>query len=278
MSLKQYVKRMIILQSIYARINKLLWIYLFAGSMIALLYGCTASSNLNYQKRASSVDSERTIQFSGYTWVVRDNPELAGPGPNIFNSSKRSVWVDRRGRLHLMIRLQRGKWTCAEIVSQKTFGYGTFRFTLAPNVFNIDPQAVLGLFLYDKNASNTAYREIDIEVSKWGFPDGKNIQYALHSRNSGPTVNRFKIKPSKKSSVHEFKWSHGELNFHSYHAADANSSDISQNLQDWTYDKSGDVPKPGNSKAYINLWLYEGKPAYYGKDVEVVIENFEYLQ
>ncbi len=74
----------------------------------------------------------RQIQFSGYTWNVKtSNDQLMGPGPNYFSDSTETVWIDEEERLHLKITQTAGKWICAEVVSEKSFGYGKYVFYLA---------------------------------------------------------------------------------------------------------------------------------------------------
>jgi len=77
------------------------------------------------------------------------------------------VW---QGRPPLRIRDKREVWTSAEVILDEALGYGTYRFTLASPVDQLDPNAVLGLFTwYDDPAQ--ANREIDIEFSRWGDPN-----------------------------------------------------------------------------------------------------------
>jgi hypothetical protein len=47
----------------------------------------------------------RMLQFSGRNWYVRQNSVLQQPGPNYFNDSSASVWVDANSYLHLKITL-----------------------------------------------------------------------------------------------------------------------------------------------------------------------------
>src|SRR5206468_686881 len=93
------------------------------------------------------------ISFSGYKWEVKTsaaNP--VGPGPNYFSSATNNVWVDGQGRLHLRITRQTvngtNQWSCAEVVSQRSLGHGTYRFSLDSRVDNLDPKVVLGLFTW----------------------------------------------------------------------------------------------------------------------------------
>ena len=90
--------------------------------------------------------SLRWIGFSGYDWWAKVSPGLIGPGPNYFSDSTNNVWLDGQGRLHLRITNRSNQWQCAEIVTKRTFGYGSYRFELDSAVSAIDPNVVLGLF------------------------------------------------------------------------------------------------------------------------------------
>ena len=109
----------------------------------------TLPTNVTAQAIASAtverVDPDvRWISFSGYDWWVKTSPGLVGPGPNYFSDSTNNVWLDAQGRLHLRITNRSNLWECAEVVTRRTFGYGSYRFELNSVVNNINPSVVLG--------------------------------------------------------------------------------------------------------------------------------------
>lgn len=69
-------------------------------------------------------DTSRIINFSGYDWTIKAG--VAGPGPNLFSDAEENVHVDTEGRLHLRISYRDGKWFCAEVVTNKSLGHGTY--------------------------------------------------------------------------------------------------------------------------------------------------------
>src|SRR5438270_1778154 len=88
-----------------------------------------------------------TVQFSGYTWTIRNTGSSSeGPGPNIFSGS--NTWVDSNGWLHLKIskNATTGKWNCAEIYSTQSFGYGAYQWQVDGAIGSLDKNIVLGLF------------------------------------------------------------------------------------------------------------------------------------
>lgn len=68
----------------------------------------------------------RSISFAGRTWDVQRAGAPVGPGPNRFSDSRRTVWVDARGWLHLRIEERHGHWWCAAVVAREAAGYGTY--------------------------------------------------------------------------------------------------------------------------------------------------------
>ena len=77
----------------------------------------------------------RTLQFAGYSWTVRSGH--GGPGPNTWESG--NVAVDGEGRLHLRIRLQEGRWSCAEVTLQQRLGFGRYEFEVVIRSFRFVP-------------------------------------------------------------------------------------------------------------------------------------------
>src|SRR6266404_8443538 len=66
----------------------------------------------------------RGFHWSGFDWRVKASTSPVGPGPNYFSDSTNNVSIDAQGRLHLRITHVAGLWQCAEIVLQRTLGYG----------------------------------------------------------------------------------------------------------------------------------------------------------
>jgi len=123
--------------------------------------------------------SIRRVNFSCYDWWVKSSSAPVVPGPNYFSDSTNNVWLDLQGRLHLRITRRSNQWQCAEIVTKRTFGYGSYRFELDSSADSLNANAVLGLFTWSDDPAYT-HREIDIECARWGSPaDANNAQYVL---------------------------------------------------------------------------------------------------
>ena len=199
------------------------------------------------------------ITWNGLSWQVKTSRAAVGPGPNVF--SKANVSVDAAGRLHLRIARVGDRWTAAEIIGPQSYGYGTYTFTLASDVSALDPNVVLGLFTWSDKPQQ-AHREIDIEFARWGSAaDPTNAQFVVQPHDAGGHLYRFE-QPAGAPSVHSFTWTAGRVSFRSGAAS-------------FTY-SGADVPKPGDERVRLNLWLFEGRPPTDGQAVEVVVESFAF--
>ena len=206
------------------------------------------------------------VVWNGVTWDIKTSRSPVGPGPNIFD--KANVWTDPLGFLHLGISQNAaGDWTCAEVVGPTTYGYGTYTFTLASRVDNLDPNVVLGLFTWSDRATN-AHREVDIEFARWGIPtDPTNAQYVVQPYDRPGHLVRF-TQPSTGTSTHRFTWQKGRIDWESYDAAGA--------LVYWYSYTGSDVPRSGDERVRLNVWLFNGAAPSNGQPAEVVISSFDF--
>jgi hypothetical protein len=217
----------------------------------------------------------RTIKFSGYEWAVKTSVTPVGPGPNFFSDSGNNVRVDDQGSLHMKITRKGDHWECAEIVSQKNFGYGEYVFTLATDPELLDKEVVLGLFTWDDHP-DYHYREIDLEFSRWEDPLNMNAQYVVQPYYSDENIHRFNVKAGGNVTTHSFNWQPGRIAFLSYSGPYAVSPGPQSILQSWDY-TGNDIPPPGNENARINLWLVHGNPPADGKEREFIIRQFAFI-
>jgi hypothetical protein len=217
----------------------------------------------------------RVIRFAGHEWTVKaSGGEPVGPGPNHFSDSRRSVWVDARGRLHLRIARRRGRWWAAEVVSRASFGHGTYRFVLDTPVDALPPSVVLGLFTWDDDPA-FAHREIDVELSRWDDPrNAANAQYAVQPYEQPGNLHPFTV-PAAAPSTHEFAWRPDAIRFRSLAGLLAEPPPGGDVLREWAW--AGAVPPAGAEQARINLWLYQGIPPADGRPVEIVVADFTFV-
>ncbi len=208
------------------------------------------------------------IAWSGATWAIKTSRSAVGPGPNVFD--KANVSVDAAGGLHLRIaKSASGAWACAEIIGPTSYGYGTYTFTLASRVDTLDPNVVLGLFTWSDRAPY-AHREIDIEFARWGNADDPtNAQYVVQPYGTAGHLQRF-TQPDAATSTHRFTWQPGRVTWQSL---DGSGNPIAN----YTYTGS-DVPKPGDERVRLNLWLFGGAAPTDGAPVEVIVSSFVFTQ
>lgn len=202
------------------------------------------------------------LSFAGQYWVARASPGLVGPGPNYFSAT--AVRVDEQGKLHLTVAPTDGRWNSAEVFSERSFGYGTYRFTLETSVAALPPNLALGLFLYDE-APAQLHREMDIEVqSRPPAAGGLGAAFSVQPYDSPNHV--FRLRPD--GVTFSLEWTPDHVAFESRNAAN-------QRLASWTYTGDG-IPTPGNEKVRMNLWLLGGTPPPSGMPAEVVVNSFEF--
>ncbi|MBC6935614.1 MAG: hypothetical protein DWB42_07205 [Chloroflexi bacterium] len=230
-----------------------------------------------------------TIQFAGMTWRIKNGDGLA-PGPNNWSSS--NVEVDAQGRLHLKItKDDRGTpeteddvWYSAEICSDesptpevlKYFAqYGQYRWYVdSPlNANTLDPNAVLGMFLYRYPPN-----EIDIEVACWGDAacaannNADKAQYAVQPYTVSGNLVRFPIMQADPTT-HYFNWQPTFIQFGSFYGHSLEPA--AGIIHEYLYANRRYIPRStGNLRVYINLWLVEGQPLAQGDELEVIINHF----
>jgi hypothetical protein len=204
----------------------------------------------------------RLLTFSGYEWEVRQSPSDRG-GANDYDA--RNAWVDRDGLLHLLLTSREGRWTSAEVKLTRSLGYGTYAFTVR-DMSRLDPAAALGLLTWDELGRDQNYRELDVEISRWGDPENKDVQYVVQPQYVAANVHRF-VQPAGRL-VHSFRWEPGRASFRTVRP----SGSIVAN-RDFT---SG-IPASGMETVRMNLLYYRSAARPPAGDVEVVIEKFEYL-
>ncbi len=226
----------------------------------------------------------RKIKFSDYWWSILQADYPVGAGPNFFTDDPNDVWVDRYGHAHLNIVYKDPNWYCSELVGNANLGYGQYIFTVKAREEMLDPNIVLGLFIYDVPDANDNPREIDFELSRWWHPnEPNNAQYVVQPWN-GPN-NRYRFYMDEhKTTTHEIIWMPHRIDFKSYYGefplVDPN------NLIDTWYYVGNDIPLAGCENPRINFYLLPpenspggtpGASPSNGKEAEVVIKNFLYL-
>jgi len=209
----------------------------------------------------------RTIDFGGREWAVKGSQTPLGPGPNHWLATEEAVEVDEDGRLHLRIREREGRWYSAEVVATESLGFGTYRWRIAGPHHDLDPNIVVGLFTWDNDAPEVAYRELDIELARWGQAAGPtNAQFVVQPYEPEGHLERF-TTPARPAVDYAFTWLEDGVDFVAQTDDELHA--------EWRFDGEG-VPPLGPSHARINFWLFRGEAPTNGEEAELVVEAFEF--
>lgn len=214
----------------------------------------------------SSYGKSKYIVFAGYEWEVKEGRYHPGKNDWLANN----VWVDKQGYLHLKVSRVGNRWYCAEVSSVKRFGYGSYQFQVIGAVDKLDPNIVLGLFVYPGRENFAEDNEIDIEFTKWGEPDAATGNYTVAA---AAETYHFPFYLDGNYTSQQFTWTKNQILFQSFHGHVP--SDDTQ-FSSWLYNSDeylGKMPKPP-VRVHMNLWLFLGKPPIDGQEREVVIKNF----
>jgi hypothetical protein len=203
----------------------------------------------------------KLLQFSGYDWAVRQTPPGRGP---LYDAD--NVSVDRVGALHLQIAKKGEAWVGAQVELTRSLGHGSYRFVVR-DVAGFEPAVVFALATVDETGPN---HEIDIEISRWGESSGKNAQYTIQPYYIPANVVRF-LAPSGRLT-YSFAWQPGRVAFTTT-GSDAGREGRVVAAHTFT---SG-IPSPGSEVVRLNLYAFYNERNPLQRDVEVVIEKFEFL-
>jgi hypothetical protein len=214
----------------------------------------------------------RTIQFSGYDWIVKAPAGKQGPHSNYW--SGRNVWVDAHGRLHLKLKYNESndRWEAAELRTTVKLGYGTYQWKLEGPVNNLDKNVVLGLFNY---SGNSRFDEMDIEFSRWGHDNAPILNYTIWPATGDTGVNNVTwardFEMNGSYSTHRFTRTNSSLTFKSLYGFQDGNKNLfaSKTWKNPTSISTLEMP------VFMNLWLFDAPPTD-GKDVEIIIHEFKY--
>jgi hypothetical protein len=210
------------------------------------------------------------IDFSGYTWRVRQKPSDRGGTSNPYSPD--NVYVDRSGALHLRIIKRDQQWSCSEVNLTRSLGYGTYSFTVE-DISKLEPSVVFGMFTWDYSTDQENHREFDVNISRWGDPQNKNAEFVLQPAFVPVNFSRF-IAPAGKLK-HTIVWEPGRITMVTSRASGSRDpSVVSRHVF------TSEVPTPGFESLRMTFFAYRKpnqKSSALQRPAEVVVERFEYL-
>lgn len=236
-------------------------------SLPAVGPGVAALAIVNDRGTAAVFPLPKTINFSGYEWAMSSGSIYRAGTRNFFDPA--NVWTDAVGALHLRIAGSQSKWTAAEVKLTRSLGYGTYRFHVR-DISHLEPSAVLTLVSWDGTGTEQNRRELDVELSRWGYVNNDNVHYVVQPYYIPANIMRFRI-PSGVFT-HSFHWEPGQVTFTS--AAGSGSAGIPP-LKQHVF--TSGVPVAGNESVRISLYVFDKGQVPLKNGNEVVIEKFEYL-
>ncbi len=231
-----------------------------------------------YDQQWDDFPGGTSVDFSGYTWRVK-GPGYYGPGPSLFSTQSDNVWVDVDGALHMTIIYEYGSWYSTEVALVDTLGYGDYIFTTRGALDQIDPQTVLGLFIWQYGPCYdnaylwwNPYNEIDVEISYWGNASGDDAQFVAQPYDWPGNLSRFDVSPGPDElTSFAFRWLHDRVDFRAWRGGPGDES-VANMIYQWTY-TGPHIPRPEIPRVHINLWQYDGSPA---TNQEVVLDAFTF--
>jgi hypothetical protein len=209
------------------------------------------------------------LHFSGYDWNVQTSSAVRGGLNNEYDAD--NVWTDPSGALHLRIKKKSGKWTCAHLILTHSLGYGTYNFVVR-DTSRLEPAAVLSMHTFDPSGGDEHYREMDVEISRWGDAASKtNAQYGIQPFYVPGNVAPF-TEPSG-TLTHTMLWESARASFKTVRGSSMRGGAPVVQQHIFT---SG-VPSPGKELLEFMLYMVASDKYPLQNDAEVVIEKFEYL-
>lgn len=214
-----------------------------------------------------------TINWSGYTWYIRNGSST--PGPSNWSNSSNNVWVDGNGSLHLKITDDGGTWHSASIYLNRSLGLGNYRWYVGSRVDLLDHNVVASLYTHEDNT-----REMNIQFSRWGIEGAQNnSRYAMQPQP--PSTNMynygFNLSLTGDYSTHAYTWSASQVLFRSLHGHYATYPGDDYLISDWTYYNQAYIPpSPGAERTYVDLWLYQGVPPTNISNAELILTSFTF--
>jgi hypothetical protein len=211
----------------------------------------------------------KPLTFSGYDWHVRTIASDRGGVNNLYDPD--NAWTDASGALHLRIKKRAGRWSCAEVVLNRSLGYGTYT-TVVRDTSQLEPAAVLSLTTFDDWGGEQHFREMDVAMSRWGDATSNN--------NAQYNIQPFYIPGNQASFVapagtltHVLHWDAGRASFKTVRGSSIVPG--APVVSEHTF--TSHVPTPGKETFQLLFYVVDSEKSPMQKENEVVIEKFQYL-
>jgi hypothetical protein len=210
--------------------------------------------------------------FAGLTWERKSG--CGGPGPNCWAPANAEVAADG---VHMRLTRVSGRWYAGEIRTVQPVGYGTYSVRLIGRTDQLDPNVVLGIFLYDDEgaeAGEPCPAELDMESSRFGdplAPNGHGVVYASGQCGTADLYD-FDYGLNGDYTTHQLGWEPGVASLRWLHGHLCTPQWPEQVIAQRTF-ASPLVPVAGRMRLHINLWAFAGNAPTDHQNVEVVLHD-----
>ena len=141
-------------------------------------------------------------------------------------------------------------------------------FVYRARYLNLQPAAVFSMFTWDYAQPDQNFSEVDIEISRWGDPNGKNARYTVQPHYVAANVATF-TAPSGVL-LHSFRWEPGRMSFRTARRPQRGPA-VAEHVF------TSGVPSSVMESVRMNLYVFANTRAPFENGAEVVVEKFEYL-
>jgi len=210
-----------------------------------------------------------SLKFSGYDWAVRKIESDKGGLSNLYDSE--NAWTDASGALHMQIKQNSGRWSCAEIFQNRSLGYGTYSVTLR-DVSQLEPASVFSMFVFDESANDQHFREMDVTVGgRADASNRNNAQYEIQPIYIPGNLFSFASPAGPLTFV--LRWESGRATFKTVRgrSTGAGAQVVSE------HEFTSAIPTPGKALPRLTFYVVASDKHPMQKPSEVVVEKFEYL-
>ncbi len=209
------------------------------------------------------------IHFSGYDWKIRTIASDRGGLNNLYDAD--NAWTDASGALHLRIKKKGEKWSCVQMDLTRSLGYGSYTVTVR-EIAHLEPAVVLSMNTFDDWGGDQHYRELDVEISRWGDASSKNnAQFGIQPFYVPDNVAPFTAPAG--TLTHSMHWESGRASFKTVRGSSMQPGAPVVAEHVFT---SG-VPSPGQETLQLLFYVVPSDKNPLQNESEVVVEKFEYL-
>jgi hypothetical protein len=204
------------------------------------------------------------FSWSGHNWIARDydtwpSSELGG-GPHYNSTEWYSSLVQPQpdGSLKMTLENKGSYPVAAQIVSEDSYGYGTYQMTVTGDFNSFHPGLVFGsMFTYDyTDGPDGGHNEINAaEFSNWSGTGVQSSNNYFQDSGGEAIVSGLTSLPSGSIAITtRMTWQPNKIVWDTFVGSDTNGTRLSH------YESTTNVPTPNNEQVNVNLWVKGSDP------------------